>query len=358
MTIITLDSPLWYPTYPINTAVVTQPAFTIDAVDDRFALICEIPKTGTISKVVWPAKSVASADTIHVRVETVDAGSGDPTGTLINANAKGSEATPTANNQHFTSLDAGVAVTVGDIIAIVIEAQTGYTGDVDIADASALPFVISGFPYIKSENAGGGYGNDVEGGSFALEYDDGTYAYMPLVWPIETASEVVFKSDTSPKEGGVKFTVPFPMRVIGAWGLIENDGGGTVKLYATGEDPAGTTLGSFTIDKDQSGSTANRAYVRRFASAITLVKNTTYRLAVVASSTTQTTLGSYLLGSAAVLDAMPGGSNWSWTQEAAGSWADNAEKWPMMGLLVDGFDDGTGGGSTAFIKRSAGLIGR
>lgn len=84
---------------------------------------------------------------------------------------------------------------------------------------------------------------------------------------------------------------------------------------------------------------------------ITLSANTPYRI-VTDKSAGAINAGAYeqQIGSGAdavLRSAMPGGSNWHWTEEVAGpAWNDETDSFPQMGLLVEDFVEAPGGGVT------------
>jgi len=201
-------------------------SYTLDADGEKLAFIMHAPKTGTISKVCFRTGTVTTGATVDVRLETVDATTGDPTGTLLGTNSNGAQVIADANDNVFftTALTTGVAVTKGDLMAVVIVVPTGANlALVDLADDSGSSGPI--FPY-STQFAAAAWTKSATGSGIicALEYNDGSYAYQPLMWPLSATQTDTFNNSSSPDERGNKLSLPFPARVTGFWVWVDIDG--------------------------------------------------------------------------------------------------------------------------------------
>jgi hypothetical protein len=90
----------------------------------EYAYIFRAPKTGTITKVGFRTVTVITGATVDVRLETVSATDGHPTGSLVGTNANASQVIADTNDNVFftVTLTAGASVTAGDVLAVVVVA--------------------------------------------------------------------------------------------------------------------------------------------------------------------------------------------------------------------------------------------
>jgi len=63
----------------------------IDAAGEKVAFIFEAPKTGTIDRLLFRTLGVTSGATVDVRLETIDASNGHPSGTLWGTDTNGAQ---------------------------------------------------------------------------------------------------------------------------------------------------------------------------------------------------------------------------------------------------------------------------
>jgi len=74
-----------------------------------------------------------------------------------------------------------------------------------------------------------------------------------------------------------------------------------------------------------------------------LTKDVFYRLVLEPTSATDITSYHFSVNAAAVMDVEEGGQNFHYTEKKDGGWTDTVTDRPMIGLLIDQFDDGAGG---------------
>jgi len=312
----------------------------IDAASEKAASIVQASKTGTISKVGFLTGTVTTGDTVDVRLETVSAANGDPTGTLLGTNSNGSQVIADAddNTWFLTTLTTGVAVTKGDIFAVVI-VNGAAPGNLNIK-AAAKPVSYDMFPYNDLyETSWTKRGYDCP--CVAFEYSDGSYETMTGVWPVSAFNTYAFNNTSTPDHRGLKFKLPFPFRLIGFWALLDLDENVDVKLY----DSDGTTvLETLSIDKDIRWVNNYGFHHYYFVSNHSLLKDVFYRLVFEPTTTTSIGLHTFSVNAAAIMDSFAGGQNFHATSKKDAGWTDVTTERPLMNLLIDGFDDGAGGG--------------
>lgn len=314
----------------------------LDAAGEKAAFIFQAPKTGTVAKVGFRTRTVTTGDTVDVRLETVSTANGDPTGTLLGANSNGAQVIADGDDGTWflTALTTPVAVTKGDIIAVVI-VNGGGGGDLNIGHTTRWTV---NFPYVD-DFVGGAWTKDDEAPGCALEYNDGSYAHSPGVFPVSDISLTVnFNNTSDPDHRGLKFKLPFPFRIIGMWFSGDLDGNADIKLY----DSDGTTvLETISLDSDIRYGTAGDFTLIWFAGAYSLAKDVFYRVVLEPTSATGVDLDEFDVDAAAIMDSFPGGQNFHYTEKKDAGWTDTTTKRPFMGILLDGLDDGAGAGGGA-----------
>lgn len=331
-----------FPGVMYRQAGVSASGLTIDADTERAAAVFQAPKTGTISKVGFRTGNVATGATVDVRLETVDAANGDPTGTLWGTDTNASQVIGNGddNTWFLTTLTAGAAVTKGDILARVIANGTGGNIEIDhLVNTSG-----GSFPYLDLFTAAWAKSSQVAP-ILALEYNDGSYEWASGVLPIATATGATFNSGSTPDERGNIFSsFPFKARVTGCWVSIDADNASEIRLYQVGND---TPLATHTILAGQRGGTAQSVHHILFSSAVDLFRGQSYRLAVRPTTASNIILHQVTVSTAAIMAAMTGGTNIHLTTRTDGAttggtlndgWTQTTTARFLMGLYISGFD--------------------
>lgn len=322
----------------------------MDAAGEKVAFVCRAPKAGTLARAHFRTENVVVGDDLKVSFQTVDPTTGSPDGvvdqfrTQVVANGD-DDVWFRTGLMTSDGTDGGVKRTVamGELVAVVIEFNAYVAGNLNIAALSSSvargPFI--GTTYVTHFTAAWAKnGNNIP--LFALEYDDGSFAYLPLALPIATLGTLTIATNSSPDEAGLLITLPFKARVWGAWVSASIAGDADVLLYDTNGE---TVLGSASLDKDVNPNAGNTgAHAVQFATGPTLPRGV-YRLVLKPSSTTPGTLRYFDVSptpGAALLDQMDAGQGTHWTQRVDnGPWSEIATRRALMGLILSGLDDGT-----------------
>ena len=344
MTIQTVSGGMWFPRPP---AASTAPGFSttalvIDASGEKAAFIVRGLKAGNIDAILWRTGTVTTGGTVDVRLETVDATTGDPTGTLWGTTTNGAEVIADGDDNvvKITSLTLDAAITADDVVAVVI-VRDGVAGNMQIVgfpDDSIWyqPYAdLFTAAWAKVANL-----SPVVG----FRYDDGSYAFVPGCWPMSTLATISVDSGATPDVYGNRITLPFPCRVAGWWFWADMDGDVAIKLYDT---DGVSVLASDVLDLNMRPATNAGIFTGMFTSAVDLSTSGTYRLGLEPSSATALTVYSFTVAAAAVMDAFEGGQLIYQTTAkdptGTGSWTDTTTARMFMGLIVSGFGDDTGG---------------
>ncbi len=202
--------------------------------NDKLAFIFTVPKTGTLQQVHFRTAIVTTGDTIRVSFQDVDA-SGFPDGVVDEYRA-----VTILTTQDATWFQSGIlssdgsdsgtkrAVTQGTRLACVFDYASYTSGSIRICHTGAT--TGTGYGRVQSGRAmynttgawtGSGADNDL---LLALEYSDGTTAWMNGFSPWINAATVALTVTSTPNEYGIKFWLPF--RSV-CCGLVFSTTGGT-----------------------------------------------------------------------------------------------------------------------------------
>ena len=344
-------------------ATVSYQAFLMDASAEKVAVVFRAPKAGTLARIGFRTGTVTTGDTLKVSFQDVSTADGNPDGTpdQFRTQAVGDG----DDNVWFRSglvtsdgTNGGTLRTVvrGELVAAVIEFDSFVAGNLNIASTALLASDTLGGSYLTHFTAAWAKSRAVSA-AVAVEYDDGSFGYIPNTLPAVTKTSTNFNSGSTPDEVALKFSHPVPLRVNGFWFASAVSGDFDVILY----DSDGTTaLATFTGDKDVSTpSTAAALFAAPFSASVSLLANTFYRIALRPSTVTNCSRIDFTVNAAAVLDQMSGGQNFHYSERTnAGAWTDTTTKRPLLGVIVDGQDDGatvSGGTSRASVVNAGGL---
>ena len=332
---------LYYPPLPARCAgSPTNSGKVIDAAGEKQGGTFYATATATIRKVGFPVQLVTSSGDVDVRIETIDATTGLPSGTLVHASA---DATITISATGWNTADFGdgngAPVTRGTQYAVVIQDNASSAPNIQIGVSNNDQF--SDFPYQLGFVSSWAKVSNVNP-IFSLEFADATYMVLPLNnQHVATAATSVFSNASSPDHRGLKFQVPFACRIAGCWTWFDMDGNADIKLY----DSDGTTvLETQGVDKDIRRTTAGNIQIVWFDNSEILTIDTFYRIAVAPSTTTSIRYYNVSINSTAIMDSLPGTSNWHSTSKKDAGWTDVTSTRPVIGLIIDQLDNGVSAG--------------
>lgn len=312
----------------------------LDADGEKAAFIFHVGKTGTLSKVGFRTGTVTTGDDLKISFQNVDATNGDPDGTadesrVVTVGDGDDDTWHKTGIMSSDGTDTGTkrSVTAGDLLAIVIEFDSFVAGNLQIntTNTQDIPYVGNIYP---AHDSGAGYVSQTNrGGVFALEYDDGSYAYLPVI-PAKDMVRLIYTSATTPDEVGNRFIAPVKMETSGAWFMWGMGAGDTdeVILY----DADDTALQTTTIDTDNRTTASEIGGMVFWPAKQTLNKDAVYRIVIKPLSANSNCLGSEVtVDTAAVLDQMGGGQNMHKTERTnAGSWTDTTTQRMAIGPII------------------------
>lgn len=312
-------------------------ALTINASGDKVGAVFGIRKTGNIRRIGVRFGTVTTPTDLDVRVETI---SGQvPSGTLWGTNTNGTIASGSmaSSTMVFATLTADAAVTKGQYIAISCVGSGSPNYQVSRASASVF---ISQSNYL-CDGTSGTYAIANGKPLFAVEYDDGSYADIIWVEPVSAINTHTYNTGSTPDEIALKFKIPATCRLSGMWVALDLDNAADIVLY---DSDGSTTLATTSLTSDvRQSTTGTIPYFVSFSSSVTLTADTFYYLSVKPTSGSSISIYSYDVPSNAALDQICSKNAYYSARSDAGAWSDTDTRWPVMGLVIDGIDDGAGG---------------
>lgn len=318
----------------------------LDAADESLAFIIKIPKTGTLKKVCLQTSTVTTGDVVNVRIETVDASTGDPTGTLYDANGTGTvDVAATDDNKGLwvaINTTNGISVTKNNIVAIRFSLDF-VDGNIQFARNCPGVNIVSSFPY--ADHYAGSAWTKYTGVNVGLEYDTGIIHVYGIGSAYVLSS--AFNSGSAANQVGNRIRLPYGARAVGAWLSL----GVSADLDVIFYDSDGiTALETITIDKDVIKSSSDWVYVVPFATARTLTKDAYYRIVAKPSSATNLSIGIMDVfddGANKGIDQLELGQNChyttcSGTPDEEADWTQTTTRRAMFGLIIDQIEVGGG----------------
>jgi hypothetical protein len=180
--------------------------------------------------------------------------------------------------------------------------------------------------------------------TLALGSSSTSFYQLQATMPINTITNNTFNNTSSAKRG-MRFTPPMDCRIIGVrW----YQGGATGDCNFAIYSDAGSELSSSStvFEGDVFSNQSSGSTTVYFDNPVTVDAGTTYRVAFEPTSSTNVNITTYTLPSANYRGATPAGTTAHYTTYTASTWVDTAtDQVPLIDILIDQLDDGTGSGS-------------
>jgi hypothetical protein len=343
MAMQSLGNPILWPlAYRTITSTPTVPALvTLDAAGEYGGVVIMARQAMTISHVGFKPGTCTGSPTVDIRIETVDAATGLPSGSLWAANTNIVSATLSTGTWALEALTASASISVGQVFCV----KVAYNSGTSTATTSYGGAIQSVLPY-RADNTGTP-GTAVLSSSvnMALGSNATTFYAVPGLLPVNTAANNTFSNSVAGAKRGLKFQVPFKCRVVGLRFFVN---GATGDFNAILEDSGGSELSSSSTAFDGnlfSTVTTGQADII-FDNPVTLSPATDYRAMLEPTSATNINISTATLPSADYRQSWPHGTNCVYsTYTTAGGYVDTATtQLPLMDLLIDQLDDGVGAG--------------
>lgn len=318
-----------------NPTIGSSTASGIDAAGEQWAMIFQVPKTGTIDRVRFATGTVSSSQDLSVSLETVSATDGFPTGTDYGGSVAETVASPAASTIYTVTFATPASATKGDIIAIVI-GWAGTAGSVLFSRWGGTSGILNNQCYGALYT--GSWAKYTTGPPmFSVLYDDDTSEYIGAPPATIVTPNRAFNTGSTPDEVGLRFQMPFGARAIGVFGWISPTAGRDTSLILYND--AGTALATAAIDFDSTGNltgVANIAYL--FSSTVTLTKDAWYRLTYRPDTVSNVTVPYLEFTDSYELGQIAGSSVYHCERTDAGSFTDATNKFTPISLILDAID--------------------
>jgi hypothetical protein len=233
-------------------------------------------------------------------------------------------------------LTAGATVTQGDFLSLVWAHNSGTS--IQIALASLVTLMQVNLPQISTA---GTY--SLIAGRLpyaAIRYSDGTYCPIAAGGVAYGIGSTI--SAYTSGEKGLRFRLPYTARVSGFWASFDPDVDFTVNLYADATAPGGTAIRSLAIATNRFIQKNAVVSQFNFSSSVTLAADTWYRLVGVPSGSPGIRFVINTIPSASYAAAVA--TDHFLTESSGASWVDTTTVLPQIGVVIDGLDNGAGGG--------------
>lgn len=322
---------------------------TLDAESETVAFIFQCPRDGVLNRVAFGLGTVTQAPSNGLVVSFQDVNeNGLPDGTVDQSRVVTSGISSNAWIETGLITDDGTddgtkrTVSQGDLIAVVVGFESFESSDELIVQGNYIgPWSHAGMRFPYNRHSGGIVRN---GANILLEYETEGYIAVPGATGTGALSNISSLGPaTSPDEVGIKFQVPWPVKVKGLYSSINHafaTRAGTYFLY----DENDTELASKAWDASYATgpSTTNYATIY-FSEEIELSADTTYRLTYLATTLPNQIVTRHSLGDGSSSKFLPGtwigDSDIQGTERTdEGAWTDSAFVVPCMGLLISSID--------------------
>lgn len=343
MTMVNVPGGFFIPTYYNRLAsgfALSNSVGLIDAAGEKVAVIFQVPKTGTIDRLLFRTAGVTTSQSIDVALQGVSAADGFPDGANFGGSTPGAQATLAANTMYEVTLGTSATVTLGNIVSMVLS-WTSTVGSMNMAAANGTRDTNVGLPYVALFTAAWAKQADANLTSIVgVRYSDGTYAWVGGVLG-GTVNTNAFNTGSIPDEIGMKYVLTAPMRCGGFWAITNPAAAATFDaiLYNSSD----VVQASVSVDPDQLHGTGAPKLINMRWAPVSLAIGS-YRFVLKPTSANNITVAEWVVALNAQLNCNPGGANcYKTSRTDAGAWTDSdVTQSPSMGLWFDQVDDGAG----------------
>lgn len=329
----------------IPSAATGQSGLTFSASGHKICYVFRAPKTGAVNNIGVRIHSVTNNPDNGIRFsfQAIDPATGNCDGTpthfrdYTTALSAATYITTGLVTDDGTDTGAKRTLTVGELVGIQIEFISFVAGDAFVINATTAVATsqspVAGTFYTSFFN-GSAWAKHVHFPTLSLHYADGSIPPLVPNWvPWQSSLTRLFQVNTvTLDEYGLRFTVPGPVTLGGAWLRLDLDGDAEVLLY---DEEDNLVVAAVSLDKDIRGTTNAEHFVIRWE-GVELTPGSVYRLTVRPTTTTSITAYYYLLPSVNYQHAIEGSnSSWYATHRVdAGEWTDVTDERPLMGLII------------------------
>lgn len=324
-------------------------AETIDAAGEYVANVQYAREDMTVTHFGIKMRVATGSPIVDLRIETVDATTGYPTGTLIGTNTN-IVTTALDTNFNLFALTAAATIPVGTVFAAKCAYSSGTSASMGLlgntSPTRGAPYWVTSLDSVTSKVS------LTNNRCWALGSSSTTFYSVSGMLPAASVTAGTFNNTNSARRG-LRFQVPYKCRMAGIryYTGITNNGNFNLRVFA---DDGTTALdgGGVSFDGNQLGETGTAVSELWLGSTRpTLSPGTWYRAVVEPSSATNMNFYTVTLPSANYRSAWRGGTNYHYTSYASSVWTDSGtDTVPLIDILIDQLDDGVNtGGSGGYV---------
>jgi hypothetical protein len=343
MALVTLKQPIQWPgnimAHTGNGLSVTGTG-TLDGAGEYSAVVLCARETMTISHVAVTILSPSGSPTADIRIETVDASTGLPSGTLWATDTNIVTGTLTAGtNVHELTEPASIAA--GQIFCVKIAYNSGTS--FQVLSISRRGPAAGNLPYVVINTGSPAKSVLINQHCLGLGSSSTTFYAVPGLLNVASIGGGSF-NNTNGARRGLRFTAQFNCRCVGICGFFTN-GVGDYNAILMSDAGSELSSSSTAFEGDASGAGQNAMSWIYFDNPVTLTAGTTYRAVIEPSSATNVNFQTLVLAGADFRSASPCGTFAHYTSYASAAWDDSATATiPYLDILIDQIDDGAGSG--------------
>ena len=241
-----LPKPYWFPGFLFNSGSITN-ELNLNAANLAVAYTWPtgVGKAGNLTKIHFDVRSLTSAGDIDVSVETLDATTGEPTGTLISAGASVTMSLTAAQNEIAELGTDAVIADVNTPFAVVF--RNPGSGFANWTESS---LGASGAYTTNWEYNGSSWSVGSRNGKCTLEFDDGEKVHPSTGFVNYAGGTPSFNVNDSPNEYAGLWNVPFDCKVAGF----------AMRTFGGSSYPGTAELGFLDSDDTLVGSTTTKTF--------------------------------------------------------------------------------------------------
>jgi hypothetical protein len=320
----------------------------LNASGEEFCMVFQIPKTGTIDRIVFQTANVTTGDDILVEIEAVNT-SGYASGTAYGGMVGGVVTVGSGDDDTSkeATLSTPCSATKNDWVAVRLSFNSYVSGNLEIA---SLSFTKNTAPAVWLDSGSGFAIQDSGQPSLALRYDDGSYVVPYGCAPPSNIGTTIIDS---PEKCGHLFQFPVPITVGGVSFLLRELGSTQEIDFEIISDPLGTPVveESITITHDYISGTVQEMVFFQLPD-FDCAANTDYAIVCAPQGTDDVRVYTLETGNANYFGGYAGGSNVRHCLNTSGSGAftETTTKKVVGGIHLSRIHNGSGGGNSNFLR--------
>jgi len=321
----------------LNSTMSIGSSTALTASTHKICIVGTVQKSGVISSVSFRLGAITKGLTTELLVslqdvDTANGPPGRPDGT-VDQSGTISTANIVANTVVTATLGTTRSVTVGDLLAVVVEFNTFNASDSIVVSTlgGASQAIVNSLVGLSHYN-GTAWTLSITGIPIvSLGYSDATANSIHGALPLTSITANSFNVDSSPDERGIRWVPAYTQVVAGLWAMAIASADHALVLY----DSGGTELASVAVDANTVRVSAIRPQWRYFSSPVTVTAGSTYYLTIRPATATNITTYTFGLAASADREAWPLGTEADGaTRTGAGAWTiSSTSRVPILPII-------------------------